>query len=230
MIIDASTDSIRVADLDRAQWVSRNVEFLDYSVSLIGDCFQRIGMLDPGIRPLTAERAMVGPILPVLCREGDNLAIHRALDVAEAGDVLVINALGDVRRAVFGSIIAEACAAIGLAGVVIDGSVRDVRELQDLGVPVFARGVSPAGPYKTGPGTVGEPVACGGVVCYPGELIVGDDDGLIVLNSERVSALPELIAKQRQVEAKMRARIRTELTPDSLGRPAITPDRWAARI
>ena len=99
-------------------------------------------------------------------REGDNLAIHRAVDDGQPGDVLAINANGDTSRAVFGDILGDICVAKGIAGFVIDGATRDVDELTAMKLPVFAAAVTPAGPWKDGPGTTGYAVSCGHVVCH----------------------------------------------------------------
>jgi regulator of RNase E activity RraA len=121
--------------------------------------------------------------------------------------VLVINGYGELNRSVFGGILGEACISLGVSGVVIDGSVRDVEDLDRMGLPVYARGVTPAGPYKNGPGTVGEAVACGGTVCHPGDAIIGDRDGIIVVRPAVLAALPPLLAAQTQLEEGMRSRI-----------------------
>lgn len=207
MIITAPSDSIAVESFDRLVDLDAAAQVASYPVALIGDVMQRMGVVHPAIRPLTSHTSMWGSVLPVLCREGDNLAIHRALDEVRPGDVLVINALGETTRAVFGGILGEAFVAAGVSGVVIDGSVRDVADLDAMGVSVFARGVTPAGPYKHGPGSVGRAVACGGVVCHPGDLIVGDADGLVVLRPGDVLLAPRLLEQQVGIEQTMRARI-----------------------
>jgi RraA family protein len=208
MFINASTESISVttdwtrAPLDRIESVAR------YPVALIGDIQRRMGMMASAIRPMTRHARFYGTILPVLTREGDNLAIHRALDDAVPGDVLVINGSSEANRAVFGDLLAEICLARGIAAVVIDGAVRDVDEIEGLGLPVFARAVNPAGPSKTGPGTVGVPVACGNVVCNPGDAIIGDRDGIIVVSRADLVAHATKIVEQEAFEASLRTRIR----------------------
>jgi RraA family protein len=208
MFINASTESINVTDdwtrapLNQIQVLAR------YPVALIGDIQRRIGMMASAIRPMTKHAWFHGTILPVLTREGDNLAIHRALDEAVPGDVLVINGNAEVNRAVFGDLLAEICLARGIAAVVIDGAVRDVDEIEGLGLPVFARAVNPAGPSKTGPGTVGAPVACGNVVCHPGDAIIGDRDGIIVVSRDDLVAHATKIVEQEAFEASLRTRIR----------------------
>ncbi len=208
MFITVSTDSIRVADAWERAPLDLIATLAAYPVALIGDIQNRMGMMASCLRPVTRKAALSGTILPVNTREGDNLAIHRALDEARPGDVLVVNGNAEINRSVFGDLLADICIAKGVVGVVIDGSVRDVEELEGLGLPVFARGVNPAGPTKTGPGTVGLPVACGNVVCNPGDVIIGDRDGLIVVSRNDLATFGTRIVEQEAFETSLRKRIR----------------------
>lgn len=211
MFLKADASSIAVSAVEARADASLVAQLADYPVALIGDVVQRMGMLAAAIRPRTSL-PLAGSIYPILCREGDNLAIHRALDEVQAGDVLVINAQGDVNRAVFGGLLGAGCIARGVAGVVIDGAVRDVLEFEELGLPLYSRGVSPAGPYKQGPGSIGESVACGNVVCRAGDAIIGDADGLIVLPRERLSEILPKVVEQAEYEVGLKAGL-TDLSP-----------------
>jgi regulator of RNase E activity RraA len=208
MYITANTDNIEIG----AAWERSPASVLEslsrFPVALIGDVQNRMGMMASSIAPVTRSAKFAGSILPILTREGDNLAIHRGIDEAKPGDVLVINGNGETYRAVFGEILGEICVARGIAAVVIDGATRDVDELDRVGIPVFARGVNPAGPTKTGPGSVGFPVACGHVVCNPGDAIFGDRDGVIVVPRDRVASHIPKIEEQDRFEAQLRERIR----------------------
>ena len=115
---------------------------------------------------------------------------------------------GDTSRAAFGDILGEICVANGIAGVVIDGATRDVDELTAMKLPVFATAVTPAGPWKNGPGTVGYPVACGHVVCHPGDAIFGDGDGVVVVARDEVAAIAAATEKQDATEEALRVNIR----------------------
>lgn len=126
---------------------------------------------------------------------------------ARPGDVLVINANSETSRACFGDILGEICVSRGIAGVVIDGATRDVDELLAMGLPIFARGISPAGPIKYGPGTIRAPVACGNVVCNPGDAIFGDRDGLVVVPRHLIAITLERTIAQANAEDGLRARI-----------------------
>lgn len=208
MFINASAENISVsphwerADLSLIEAISH------YPVALIGDTVQRMGMMASTIRHIAGKPSFFGTILPINTREGDNLAIHRALDDAQPGDVLVINGNGEVNRSVFGDLLGEVCQAKKVAGVVIDGSVRDVQELDSMGLPVYARGVNPAGPSKYGPGQVGIPVACGNVVCNPGDAILGDRDGIIVISRQVLPSLAAKLKDQDGIEISFRERVR----------------------
>jgi RraA family protein len=147
-----------------------------------------------GLQPyhLPGELTMAGTAVTVRCRGGDNLAYLRALEFCRAGDVLVVDAGGDLRNAVVGGILTHYAALIGLAGVVVDGAIRDVAEIRSRPFPVYARGVTHRGPYKDGPGEINVPISIGGMVVHPGDVIVGDQDGLLAMPPADVPALIEL--------------------------------------
>lgn len=205
MFLNVDASSVTVAGFERRADPELVRAIAAYPVALIGDAVRRMGMLSGAIRPRTSLRPLAGSILPVLVAEGDNLAIHRALDDALPGDVLVVNAQAYADRAVFGGLLGAGCIARGLAGVVIDGALRDVDEFDELGLPVYSRSISPAGPYKNGPGSVGLPVACGNVVCNPGDVIIGDSDGLIALPSDTLAELLPRVEQQAAYEVELKA-------------------------
>ncbi|MCP2166591.1 RraA family protein [Goodfellowiella coeruleoviolacea] len=165
-------------------------EFAGLAVANLGDARDRMGMLDGAVRALWRGARVAGWARTVWVRNGDNLALHRAIAAARPGDVLVVNGGGDTSRALMGELMAERAKRRGVLGIVVDGAVRDVAELERMGFPAWARGVCAAGPYKNGPGKVDVPVAVGGVVVQPGDLVVGDDDGVIVIPAaEAVASL-----------------------------------------
>jgi len=211
MFINVSDESITVS----GQWERVPLEQIaaiaHYPVALIGDVLQRLGMMASAIHHVAGKASFYGTVLPILTWEGDNLAIHRALDDARPGDVLVINGNGEVNRAVFGDLLGEVCLARNVAAVVIDGAVRDVEELDVMGLPTYARAVNPAGPSKHGPGLVGAPVACGNVVCNPGDAILGDKDGIIVISRQLVPTLAAKLKVQEGIENSFRERVRASV-------------------
>jgi RraA family protein len=211
MFINASAENITVSEDWPRACLAQIEEISHYPVALIGDVLQRMGMMASAIHHVAGEASFHGTVLPIQTWEGDNLAIHRALDDAKPGDVLVINGNGEINRAVFGDLLGEICLARKVAAVVIDGAVRDVEELSVMGLPVYARGVNPAGPSKHGPGQVGTPVACGNVVCNPGDAIVGDRDGVIIIGRHLVASLADKLEVQAGIEANLRENIRASI-------------------
>lgn len=172
-------------------------------VANIGDARNRMGMVDSGIHSLWKGAKAVGRARTVWVREGDNKAIHEVIDHTRPGDFIVINGQGDTNRALIGELITEKLRVRGAVGMVIDGAARDVDVLEEMGFGVWARAVNPAGPYKNGPGQINVPVAIGGVVVNPGDLVAADSDGVIVIPA--AEAVASLIGG-RAVEADEAAR------------------------
>lgn len=150
----------------------------------VADTMNRIAVLGNGIKRISAPRQpiMAGYAITVKARAGDNLMLHAALDMATENDVIVVSNEGDRSRALMGEImVAYAHYTRKIAGIVLDGPVRDIDALSELDFPIFATGANPAGPFKEGPGEVNTPIAVGGVAVCPGDLIIGDADGVIVV-------------------------------------------------
>jgi len=155
-----------------------------------------------------ASPSLCGPAFTVKVPEGDNLMLHKAMDLAEPGDVLVVDAGGDPHRAVFGDLIVTYCRKRGIAGIVVDGAIRDRKTIGALtDFPVYATGVCPNGPWKNGPGEIGFPVTCGGVIVRPGDIIVGDLDGVIVVPLAEADAVAAATDKILANEEKIVAEI-----------------------
>ncbi len=152
----------------------------------LGDAMDRMGVVHSAIRPLWKGARFQGRALTVWTRAGDNLFVHAALDRLSPGDVLVVNGEGDETRALLGDRMVTKARDQGAVGIVVDGAIRDADALEALGLPVFARAVTPAGPYKHGPGQLNVPVALGGVVVRPGDIVCGDGDGVVVVPPERL--------------------------------------------
>ena len=207
MFINAPTDSLTVAGpwprVDRAL-LDR---FTKVPAATVGDVFDRLLVMDGGIRSITTATRLVGSALPVLTRAGDNLAVHRALDDARPGDVLVVNGQGDRSRALIGDLIGEIMVSRGVVGAVIDGAVRDVEALASQGLVVFARAATPAGPFKNGPGVIGSPVAVGGAVVSPGDIVVADADGVALVPRDRAAWAADQVTQVVEREEALRRRI-----------------------
>lgn len=158
----------------------------------------QVGALDSGIKPLDPRLKLAGPALTVDCLPQDNLAIHLALTRAEPGDVLVVDAKGFLEGGPWGDLLTLAAQKRGLAGLVIDGAVRDGDAIIELGFPVFARGLSIKATHKNHAGRIAGPIVCGGQPISHGDVIVGDRDGLVVIRG----GLDEVIAASEAREAK----------------------------
>lgn len=207
MFITANTDNI----VSGPDFIRHPAGLLDrYALAPaanVGDVFDRLKVVDSTVRCLTSNTRMVGTALPILTRAGDNLAIHRALDDARPGDVLVINGQADLSRALIGDLIGEIMVSRGVVGAVVDGVIRDAETLSRQGLTVFARGTTPAGPFKNGPGIIGEPVAVGGVVISAGDIIVADADGIAIVPRDQGHTAIELVQQVITKEEDLRRRI-----------------------
>lgn len=179
-------------------------------VAAIGDVMGRRSIMDAGIQPLDRKMRMTGPAITVETRPGDNLMIHAALKVAQPGDVLIINGHGFDEAAVWGMLMTHSAIALKMGGLVIDGAIRDCVEIIESGFPAFARHVCAAGPHKDGPGQVNLPVSCGGVPVMPGDVIVGDGDGVVVVAREQAGEIAEKARKKVAAEAKREREINEE--------------------
>lgn len=175
------------------------------AVALLSDQLNR-SCGSVGLMPYHKPAAMAGTAVTVRTRGGDNLAILRAFEFCRPGDVMVIDAGGDVTNAVVGGILSFYAATIGTAGMVIDGAIRDVAEVRERTYPVYARGVNHRGPYKDGPGAINVPVTVGGMVVNPGDIVVGDQDGLVAFAPALAETVIEkALAQQAKEEATMNA-------------------------
>ena len=178
-----------------------------FAASILADVAGRRGTLDGRIAPLSPGMRLAGPAVTVEVRAGDNLMIHAAMALARPGDVLVIDGKADRSCALMGSIMINACKKLGLAGVVLDASVRDTEELRELGFPVYAVGANPNGPTKYIPGRINWPISCGGVAIRPGDLVVADADGVVVIEREKAASLLDLATGKVADERKRLADI-----------------------
>ncbi|HYI04390.1 MAG TPA: RraA family protein [Reyranella sp.] len=179
----------------------------DIAVSLLSDQLRR-NRGSKGLLPYHRPAPLAGTAVTVRTRGGDNLAILRAYDYCRPGDVMVVDADGDLDNALVGGIMTFAAAAAGLAGMVIDGAIRDVAEIRERPFPVYARGVTHRGPYKDGPGAINIPVSVGGMTVMPGDIVVGDQDGLVAFSADQALAIIEKALRQRDAEESTMQAIR----------------------
>jgi RraA family protein len=169
-------------------------------VANVSDSMHRLCGSGPALRPIHSGGGLCGPAVTVKTRPGDNLLIHMALNLAVEGDVIVVDGGGDLTNALVGERMLAYCVAKKFAGVVINGAVRDHGWIKAQPLPVFAAGISHRGPYKDGPGEINVQISIGGMVIQPGDLIVGDDDGIVAVPFAQAEAIYDLAAAKHQKE------------------------------
>lgn len=176
--------------------------------SNIGDVMERLSCTNSGIRPLN-NAVMTGTAFTVKCPAGDNLMLHRAMDLAKPGDILVVDGQGAMDRALAGEIMVRYCMSRKFAGLVVEGAMRDWDAIRELDFPVYCRGVTPQGPYKNGPGEINVPVCVGGQAVLPGDILAGDQDGIAVIRPEDANevlrALKEKVSLEERTIAAYKA-------------------------
>lgn len=158
--------------------------FRKYETGDISDMLNRMYTMGSAIRDFTNCGPLVGPVCTVKVFPGDNLMIHKALDIAQPGDVVVVDTSRSERNAVFGDLIANKAKHRGIAGFIIDGLIRDLPGVIETGLPVYARGVTHFGPLHRGPGEINHSIVCGGIVVNPGDIITADASGITVVRRE----------------------------------------------
>lgn len=172
----------------------------EYDTPSISDLMNRLYAVEIGIQQLTDPRlSIAGPACTVKVYPGDNLMVHKSLDVARPGDVVVVDTSGSHMTAVLGDLISTKARHRGIAGFVVDGLVRDVDAIRALAdFPVFARGITPIGPLHRGPGEIGYPVCLGGVVVHAGDIVIGDANGVVVVPRETADDVVERLRRQQR--------------------------------
>ncbi|UCG06948.1 MAG: hypothetical protein JSV83_24125 [Desulfobacterales bacterium] len=178
----------------------------------VGDCLGRTAAMDSHIKGLSPGMALVGPALTVKVPPTDNLMIHKALTLVKPGDVLVIDGGGNHSWALLGFLMVKTAMRLQLAGMVVDGCVRDAAEIRKCGFPVFAAGINPNGPMKEGPGEINYPIQCGGQIVHPGDIMVADDDGVVVVRQEHAEGTIDKVKAVIVREEKRLAEIEAGLT------------------
>ena len=177
--------------------------------SILADVAGRRGALHSRIAPLAPSMRFAGPALTVEVRPGDNLMIHAAMAVAKPGDVILVDGKGDLSAALMGEIMSQQCVALGVVAVVIDGAVRDSEAIRALGFPMYAAGLNPNGPTKSVSGRLNHPISIGGVTVYPGDLVVGDADGVTVVERAKAASLLPLAVEKVAAETQRIADIQS---------------------
>ena len=184
-------------------------QFRPIPCAVTSDCMGRLAAGGAALRPMHGGGAVLaGPAYTVKTRPGDNLAIHKAIDMASPGDVVVVDAGGVLTNALVGEMMLTHAETRGIAGVVIWGAIRDSGHVRSHTFPVFAAGVTHRGPYQNGPGEVNVPIAIDGMVIMPGDLVLGDDDGLLCVPFDQTDEIHAEAAKRLAGENAQRERVR----------------------
>lgn len=187
-------------------------ELLALGCATLHEAQGQTGAMEAGVKPLDASMRLVGRAFTVDARPGDNLVLHLAVTRAKPGDVLVVDAKGYVEAGIWGDVLTVAAMEAGVAGLVVDGSVRDAQAICDLGFPVFARALSIKGGLKNQPGTLGGTVTCAGALVRPGDIVVGDRDGVVIVPGERLGHVLEAAREREAKEDRMKQALRAGRT------------------
>lgn len=173
-----------------------------FSSTLLSDAMEGDGSLDYQIKPVTKGTFMVGTALTVDLQPGDNLYLHQAIYLADRGYVIMVDGKKHEYNAYLGELMALAAEAIGVEGIVIDGLIRDKQIVKNLEIPIFARGFIPRGPRKERQGSINKTISCGGILVQPGDLVLGDEDGVTVVPRDRIEEVFRKAESKKMYEEK----------------------------
>jgi RraA family protein len=178
-----------------------------FSSPAVSDGLNKTGTMNYKIKPVWNGLKICGPAMTVKCCQADNLMLHKAIGMAKPGDILVVDTGDCMEYAIMGDLMASASAKMRIGGIVVDGCVRDVAELREKRSPIFAKGFVPAAGFKDGPGEINTTIVCGGVAVHPGDIILGDDNGVVVIPPHLIDQIIEGTEKKLAYEKKRIAEI-----------------------
>lgn len=178
-------------------------KYRDVVTPHVSDNLNRLYSFSNLFRPYHMGGRLIGTAVTVKTRPGDNLLIHKAIDMSGPGDVIVVEAGGDTTNALFGEIMLRLCQKRGISGVILDGAMRDISAFEKDNFPIYAKGVTHRGPYKDGPGEVNVNIALDGTIVKPGDIIIGDEDGIVCVPLEQAEDIIKLVKNQEKKEIEM---------------------------
>lgn len=182
--------------------------FTGVAAANLADVMGRFHFMDPGVQTRTGL-PLCGVAVTVMARPGDNLMVHKAMEIAARGDIVVVSTCGNTTSAVFGELMGNSAVAAGLGGLVVDGAIRDVAALVELRFPAFSRSVCAGACDKDGPGEINVPIACGNTVVMPGDIVVADADGVVIVPSAEAEEVLKLVMALQDREIKRTQEIRS---------------------
>lgn len=181
----------------------------DLSTPNLSDAMNRFGAMHYLIKPMSKYNKLIGSAITVKTRPGDNLMVHKAIDIAQPGDIIVVDTGDCCTNAVWGELMTLAAHKKGLAGLVVDGAVRDLKENSKIDFPIFAKYIVPSACDKEGPGEINVNINCGGVAVNPGDIIVGDENGVVVIPQNIIEDVAKNARKKLEYEAKRKEDIKS---------------------
>ena len=201
------TIGFRILEREQKIELKTAEKFLSIPVANVSDCMSRLTAGGATLRPMHKSGQMAGPALTVKSRPGDNLMLHKAIDLAEPGDVIVCDAGGDLTNSLMGELMLKHALKRGVGGFVLNGAIRDIDAFLEYNLPVFSAGVSHRGPYKDGPGEINVSVAIDGMVIEPGDLVLGDWDGVLSVPIQEVESILQSAKLKQSAELKEMVKI-----------------------
>ncbi|MFC3629276.1 RraA family protein [Paracoccus angustae] len=201
------TIGFRILNRQRAVSADLVARFAALPVANVSDSMSRMTAGGPRLTRMHRDGVLAGPALTVKARPGDNLMLHKAIDMAVPGDVIVVDAGGDLTNSLMGELMLAYAIKRGVAGFVLNGAIRDADQFVAMNLPVFAAGITHRGPYKDGPGEINVPIAIDGMVIHPGDLMLGDSDGVLAVPYEAAEEVYARTAAKQDAEAKQMAAI-----------------------
>ncbi|MDH2328176.1 RraA family protein [Cereibacter sp. SYSU M97828] len=197
----------RILKRERAVSADLVQRFLQLPVANVSDSMARMTAAGPRLTRMHARGQMAGPAITVKTRPGDNLMLHKAIDMAIPGDVIVVDAGGDLTNSLMGELMLAYAVKKGVAGFVLNGAIRDADAFVAVNLPTFAAGITHRGPYKDGPGEINVPIAIDGMVIHPGDLVIGDSDGVLAVPFDAAEEIYAKTVAKGEAEAKQMAAI-----------------------